>query len=353
MTGNGTPGPASGKRVLFFGKSMSRTRCTGALVDAWRESGAEVRWINMSTLRRWVGGKASQAWASRAFERFRPDLVFVFCRDLPVELVDQFRERAPVVLWIEEALEELDRSHVEYFSKAHLVCLSNPTRIPLLHRHGVRHTMFLMSGFSPRFHRPAPRTRQVRDVAFIGGPGRRLQRAEILATLARRFRVEVFGLHWEGLASRFPDLHIHGPVGSRGYGRVCASSRIVLGVNEVNGDRNYFSNRTWLTLACRGFHLTHYVPGLEDTFEEGRHLAWFHEIGEAEHKIEAYLADEERREEVRQAGHRFALQRHQYRHRIERLLERLEAPEAIPMPLPARRPFPAVAGRLSPSPARD
>ena len=37
----------------------------------------------------------------------------------------------------------------------------------------------------------------------------------------------------------------------------------------------YFSNRTFLTLAAGGFHLTHYVPGLETMFENHRHLVWY------------------------------------------------------------------------------
>jgi len=43
------------RRVLFFGKSMARTRCSAALVAALREHGLAVRWRNLATLRRWTG----------------------------------------------------------------------------------------------------------------------------------------------------------------------------------------------------------------------------------------------------------------------------------------------------------
>ena len=40
------------RRVMFFGKNMSRTRCTGGLVDALQRHGVEVRWRNLVTMRR-------------------------------------------------------------------------------------------------------------------------------------------------------------------------------------------------------------------------------------------------------------------------------------------------------------
>ena len=86
------------RRVLFYGKSMSRTRCTGALVDALREHGLEVRWRNLATLRRWFGRDIAARLARAEFRQFRPDLVFVFFRDLPRALLAEFRKHASVVL---------------------------------------------------------------------------------------------------------------------------------------------------------------------------------------------------------------------------------------------------------------
>src|SRR5690606_9191815 len=59
------------RRVLFFGKSMSRTRCSGAIVDALREHGVEVRWRNLVTLRRWFGTSAANRLARAEFRRYR------------------------------------------------------------------------------------------------------------------------------------------------------------------------------------------------------------------------------------------------------------------------------------------
>ena len=320
--------PTDVRRVLFFGKSMSRTRCTGGLVDALQEHGLEVRWRNMATLRRWLGRDLANRWVRAEFARFKPDVVFVFFRDLPAALLAEFRKHARVVLWCEEALEDLDGSVVDYFAQADLVCMSNPARFGWLRERGLDNMVFLMSGFSPRFHRPAPRQRMRRDVAFIGGPGRRGQRADFLAAISREFKTEIFGLHWDRWTHLHPELRVRGTVDNKGYAQICATSKIVLGLNEVNDDTYYFSNRTFLTLACGGFHLTHYVPRLENVFAHGEHLAWFHSEAQVIEQIRDWLQRDADRARVAAGGHALVMDHHRYFHRIARVLQYLR--EGLP-----------------------
>lgn len=311
-------GPA--RRVLFIGKSMSRSRCSGALVDALQQHGLEVRWRNLTTLRRWFGTRMSHRLARAEFRRFQPDVVFVFFRDLPAVLLEEWRRDARIVIWCEEALEVLDASVVDYFALADLVCMSNPARFPWLRECGLDNMAFLMSGFSPRFHHPAPPQSPVRDVAFIGGPGRRGQRARLLAEIGRHCRAEVFGRHWDRWRGVTGGLRVHGPIDNRGFAQVCATSRIVLGLNEVNDDLCYFSNRTFLTLACGAFHLTHYVPRLEDVFRDGEHLAWYRNEEDAMAKVLEWLPRTEERARIAAAGHAEVMEHHQYFHRVARIL---------------------------------
>lgn len=342
------------RRVLFFGKNMSRTRCTGALVEALERHGCEVRWRNLVTMRRWFGQRMANRIARAEFRRFRPDTVFVFHRDLPLLLASEFAASARFVIWCEEALEVLDGSIVDYFRLADIVCMSNPTRFAWLRERGVENLAFLMSGFSPRFHRSAPRQDPVRDVAFIGGPGRRGQRAEFLARVASQYRTEVFGQHWERWRHMHPELRIHAPVGNRGYAKICATSKIVLGLNEINDDSYYFSNRTFLTMACGAFHLTHYVPRLEDIFRDGEHLVWYRNEDEAMALIAHWLERDEARARIAATGHAEVIQHHQYYHRVARILNWLQyglpksgfdlaAPGAVPSTMASSRKPPAGA----------
>ncbi|MCR9247633.1 MAG: glycosyltransferase [bacterium] len=312
------------KRVLFYGKSMSRTRCTGALVEALREQGVHVRWRNLTTWRRWFGADRAIRMARAEFKRFRPDTVFVFFRDLPALLASEFRRDARIVIWCEEALESLDGSIVDYFELADIVCMSNPARFAWLRERGLDNMAFLMSGFTPRFHSPAPAQPMKRDVAFIGGPGRKGQRASFLARIAEQFDTEVFGMHWNRWPHLRGRLRVRGAVKNREYARVCASSRIVLGINEVNEDTYYFSNRTFLTLACGGFHLTHYVPRLENVFKDGEQLAWYHDEDEAIEQIGDWLQRDADRARIAASGHAEVMEHHRYFHRVARVMHWLQ-----------------------------
>ena len=356
MHSNGTPEPpksrplltAPPKRVLFFGKNMKRTRCTGALAEALERHDLDVKWVNMATLRRWLRPLANHV-ARKIAERYEPDLVFVFCRDLPRPLLEELRERVPVVLWVEEPLHDLCPEHVEYFRQAQLVCMSNPGKFSWLAQQGLSNFAFVMSGFSPRFHFPGgpavPESSQhkKRDLVFIGGPGLKGNRAEFLAHISTHFRTEIFGPvgPWAEWVARHPELRVREPVAAPGYRAVCASSRIVLGMNQVNDDPLYFSNRTFLTLACRGFHLTRYVPGLETVFGDGEHLAWYKDEEECLQKIERYLAAPEDRERIAAQGMQHVLDRHQYYHRIGQILEMLQV--GVPRHEPAFVLEPALA----------
>ena len=106
---------------------MSRTRCTGGLVDALQRHGVEVRWRNLVTLRRWFGHGLANRLARAEFRRFQPDTVFVFFRDLPQLLAAEFHRDARIVIWCEEALETLDGSVVDYFANADVLAMSNPS----------------------------------------------------------------------------------------------------------------------------------------------------------------------------------------------------------------------------------
>ncbi|MEC9047542.1 MAG: glycosyltransferase [Planctomycetota bacterium] len=313
------------RRVLFFGKSMSRTRCTGALVDALRRHGVDVRWRNLVTWRRWFGIQAAHRLCRAEFRRYKPDVVFVFFRDLPLALASEFRRTARIVVWCEEALETMDASVIEYFRQADIVCMSNPARFAWLREHGLSNMAFLMSGFAPRYHRPLARQAQVRDVAFIGGPGRRGQRASLLAKIAEEFDTEVYGRHWDRWVGSYRHLRVRGQVNNKAYARICATSRIVLGVNEVNEDAYYCSNRTFLTMACGAFHLTHYVPRLEEVFVDGQHLAYYRDEEDALEKIRQWLPLAEERAQVAASGHAEVMQHHQYYHRVARILHWLES----------------------------
>ena len=124
----------------------------------------------------------------------------------------------------------------------------------------------------------------------------------------------------------------------------------MLGTNEVNDDPLYFSNRTFLTLACRAFHLTHYVPRLEEVFRDGEHLAFYRDQDEAIAKIEHWLPRDDEREQIAAVGHTEVVQHHQYYHRVARILSWLQSglPKFDPNALWQRTAAPATGHPATP-----
>ena len=326
------------RRVLFFGKSKSRSCCTGALVDALKKQGLKVHWVNCSLIKRWIGSWGMKATVRFLRKRYRPDFCFVFFHDLPHTLMTEFSQELPTVVWIEEPIRYIDSSQVDYVRSSRLVCLSTPSLVWAYRSLGIHHATFLMSGFSPRFHDALPvadNTSYDRDLVYIGGPGHMGNRPEFLAWLATNYKLEIFGVResWQPYLQRFPQLRLRGELRPHGYAEVCARSKIVIGLNQTHDSRLYFSNRVFLTLACRGFHLMRYVPGMEDVFENGQHLSWFHERSDCEEQIKTWLADDLGRERVAQAGYELVHTRHRYEDRVRAILEIMSGARELDCPL--------------------
>jgi glycosyltransferase involved in cell wall biosynthesis len=94
-------------------------------------------------------------------------------------------------------------------------------------------------------------------------------------------------------------------------------SRIVL--NEaVKDDLNM---RVFEALACKRFLLTESVPDLHRHFEDGKHLVTFKTIDEAVEKARYYLAHDEERNRIAEAGHQAFLSHHTYMHRAKEILK--------------------------------
>jgi hypothetical protein len=171
------------------------------------------------------------------------------------------------------------------------------------------------------------------DVAFVGSVlhppvrDRRLagHRVRLLSLLSRRHRVSVWGPQRRPGSARALGIPrcrlLRWPAYHEELVRICRASAVVLGINTVNSIELYFSNRTFLTLAAGGFHLTHYVPGLESLFENHRHLVWFESDDECLDLCRFYLARGAARRRIAAAGRARVRRRFGMGRQLTRLLE--------------------------------
>lgn len=93
-------------------------------------------------------------------------------------------------------------------------------------------------------------------------------------------------------------------------------SKVVFNIS-IKDDINM---RVFETLSTGSFLLTNWIPTLEDLFEDGKHLVTYKTLDEMVEKARYYLDHDEEREAIAKAGHEEFVDKHSYRHRVEKIL---------------------------------
>jgi Glycosyl transferases group 1 len=179
------------------------------------------------------------------------------------------------------------------------------------------------------------------EVAFVGNllqpPVEDLalarRRFHLLSAVCERFDLKIWGPQGDTRAAsvwgdRCPI--IRWPAYNEELVKICQSSDIMLGINTINTVPLYFSNRTYLTLASGGFHLTHYVPELEKMFTNGEHLVWYHDDGECLDLIDHYLQRPEERRRIAAAGRTWVQERYGMDRQVMKMIDILEGIQSLP-----------------------
>jgi glycosyltransferase involved in cell wall biosynthesis len=167
---------------------------------------------------------------------------------------------------------------------------------------GVSSASWLPLACDPEIHRRHEVPKQF-NVSFVGRtcPG---PRDELLNLIRRNFPNHFIGQAY------FDEM-----------ARVYSASRIVFN-RSIKNDVNM---RVFEALACGSLLVTNDLTdnGLEELFQDGVHAVMYREPHELVDKIRYYLAHEEEREKIAATGRTEALAKHAYRHRLERMLERV------------------------------
>ena len=178
---------------------------------------------------------------------------------------------------------------------------------------GARRVELLRSWFVPWIHNPVDMTEDDTnlyccDVVFVGHyePD---QRVALLESIVRRgWHLRLFGpgYDWDPVILRSPELAGQVPVRlvwGEEYNRALCGARVALCfLSKLNGDT--YTRRCFEIPAARTFMLSEYSDDLASLFREGVDAEFFRTPEEMIAKIERYLADEARRQEVAEAGFR-------------------------------------------------
>ena len=102
-----------------------------------------------------------------------------------------------------------------------------------------------------------------------------------------------------------------------------ASAKIVVGHNIRFP--HYWSNRIYEMTGRGGFFITPSVDGLEEEFEDGKHIICYEDknFDDLKSKIDYYLEHDDEREKIRKAGFEHCKNNFTYKHRCQELLNKI------------------------------
>lgn len=191
-------------------------------------------------------------------------------------------------------------------------------------------SVFILHAYEPRVHRPvklstAERDEWSSDVVFVGHWA--VHRAELLEALARAVpaRYAIYGPGWNRLPRSSPlRSFVRLPaVFGDDMAKALGGAKISLGFLRKE-NRDDYTTRTFEIPACGGVMLAERTPMHQQLFREGLEAEYFdaHRPDELIAKVRQLLADDSRRERIRQAG-MFALERgkHTYDDRVRQVLD--------------------------------
>lgn len=130
------------------------------------------------------------------------------------------------------------------------------------------------------------------------------------------FNLIVYGNGWPFKTRQRVPRHI--------YARVLRAAHINLGMNHYGNVVRYYDRRLFECMGSGRLHITHYIPGMEKDFENGKHLVWFRTIPEGLNLIQKYLKYPAAREQIAANGRKLVLEQHSFEVRALQLKEILE-----------------------------
>jgi hypothetical protein len=257
-------------RILVAGPLENPVSNVHFICRTFEKLGQEVEKFDYRAVVKNEGAGAMHSKLRQAVDSFKPDVLFLVKGESVDPLV--IREIAKKT---HVALHYMDSPIHGWLRKLGRECSSFWVTagglVEKYRRLGFRNPNHMWEGVDPAVHRhieeDAPEYKC--QVAFMGT--NKAGREQLLRTVMDAgLDLKIWGTRWPSDMPVVAEF-----IGEDVFARACYNADVVLGLNDNNRIPDYFSLRTALTLASRGFHVTSYVPGIENWFVNGTHLAWF------------------------------------------------------------------------------
>ncbi len=141
--------------------------------------------------------------------------------------------------------------------------------------------------------------------------------------VTEKMNVKVYGRWWTDFDRAYilPTAFYGGVLPTQEVPYVYASSKIVLGIQQVATSKTYVSARTYEALGCGAFHITQYSEGVEYYFKKGVHLEWSKSPEETMELVKYYLTHDDKRETIARNGQQEVDNKHRLIHRAAVILD--------------------------------
>lgn len=183
--------------------------------------------------------------------------------------------------------------------KADFVFCAQKKAVEDMKRDGIPNPIWLPHAVEPQAYPKFDLLSKKYDICFVGHVSSK-NREDALDRLFREFPNFYYG------QALFEDA-------ARKY----AESKIVFNI-AMKEDVNM---RCFEALATGSFLLTDWVPSIDELFEDGKHLVLYRSMDECIDKVKYFLAHDEVREKIAQAGYEHVIKNHTIQHRVNRILE--------------------------------
>lgn len=323
-----------GARVLYLPLNSLEIRQTG-MEKAFLENGFRLRVFDFRNAARARRKFMEQTFIQQVRE-FRPDWIHMqlqFTNLLPPSAVAQARAlmpRAIITNWTGDCRSEANHYFTRMSEHVDLSLISSEGQLPLYRSAGCQNVEYWQIGVDPHTFHPLSaddrtdlKRRYRHDVAFCASntphyafPASTFRRALAQAMHDRYgIRFGLYGSGWGRIG--------RGEVHYYKQNEVYNASKIALSVNHFNDVRMYFSDRQLITMASGAMVICHYIPGLEEYFENGKDLVWFTNRNECFQLMDHYLANPEEAAAIGARGARKVLEQHSYAARVRELAIRI------------------------------
>ena len=239
---------------------------------------------------------------------FQPD--FVFIETFNVEMVDALRRirrfyHKPIIGFWGDCV--LDTSMIDILARAGKYCnivyvVDKPAEMALLDR-GIT-AQFTLQPASESRYRYEPGVESEYDIVLAGNPystntmPNAQQRIELAQILSKKFNLTVFGSDdWKKYG-----INSKGWVNEYKLAKIYNRSKIIVTCDSVIDKKYFTSVRTYNVLCSCTFLLIRKFLGIEDLFENKKHLVWFEHNEEAVELLDYYLKHDNERREIANFG---------------------------------------------------